>query len=202
MSGFRAENLPFVVVPACILIATFFAGFKFKKARSKIASLVAWTISVLSTLYLVLTLIFINLSDALIADFVYGMSHSSEKQKPKRVVVARDIFLNQGKRSANAVEGLKLTDTLLNLSASCDSDISLHIDSSQPLPTGLLVVLDAANLEPTTRLVDETYDSKRADVYRRHFKMNTFCNLLTTGVITLRHPTLPQGAVLVELVVK
>jgi hypothetical protein len=202
MSGLSAEQLPFVAIPAGILIVACFAGFKLSKVGLKAESMFAWAIFALCALYLIPTLILFNLSDESLAVLFRGMSHSTQQQKPKRVVVARDFTLTQGQRSANAVEGLKLRDTALTLTASCDSDISLHIDSNQPLPIGLAVTLDAANLGPPTRVTEETYDSKRADVYRRHFKMNTFCNLLTTGVITLRHPTLPQGAVVVDLVVK
>jgi hypothetical protein len=125
-----------------------------------------------------------------------------DREKSKRVVTAGDFSLRHGSDLTKAVDGLKISDTSLKLSVSCNFDISLHIESNEPIPSQLEIVLETVNLEPPVRLADETYDSKQGGVYQRHFKMNTLCSLLHNAVIKLSHPTLPRGMVTVDLIIK
>ncbi len=94
-----------------------------------------------------------------------------------------DLELRIGDQSANGDAGLDLPGTQIRLKVSCYQDISVHLLSKQALPESLVVKIQALQLEPSTRLVEDTVNASNSEGFERIFKMDTRCDLLNTASI-------------------
>ncbi len=94
-----------------------------------------------------------------------------------------DLELRIGDQSANGDAGLDLPGTQIRLKVSCYQDISVHLLSKQALPESLVVKIQAMQLEPSIRLVEDTVNASNSEGFERIFKMDTRCDLLNTASI-------------------
>jgi hypothetical protein len=94
-----------------------------------------------------------------------------------------DFELRIGDQSANGDAGLDLPGTQTRLKVSCYQDVSVHLLSKQALPESLVVKIQAMQLEPSTRLAEDTVDASNSEGFERIFKMDTRCDLLNTASI-------------------
>lgn len=94
-----------------------------------------------------------------------------------------DLELRLGDQTANGDTGLDLPGTQTRLKVSCYQDVSVHLLSKQPLPDQLVVKILAQQLEPSTRLAEETINASNSEGFERIFKMDTRCDLMTAATI-------------------
>jgi hypothetical protein len=94
-----------------------------------------------------------------------------------------DLELRLGDQTANGDTGLDLPGTQTQLKVSCYQDVSVHLLSKQALPDQLVVKIQAQQLEPSTRLAEETVDASNSEGFERIFKMDTRCDLMTAATI-------------------
>lgn len=94
-----------------------------------------------------------------------------------------DLELRLGDQTANGDTGLDLPGTQTQLKVSCYQDVSVHLLSKQALPDPLVVKILAQQLEPSTRLAEETVDASNSEGFERIFKMDTRCDLMTAATI-------------------
>jgi hypothetical protein len=94
-----------------------------------------------------------------------------------------DLELRLGNQSANGDTGLDLPGTQTRLKVSCYQDVSVHLLSKQALPESLTVKIQTLQLEPNTRLAEDTVDASNSEGFERIFKMDTRCDLLKAAAI-------------------
>lgn len=94
-----------------------------------------------------------------------------------------DLELRLGDQTANGDTGLELPGMQTRLKVSCYQDVSVHLLSKQPLPDPLVVKIQAQQLEPSSRLAEETINASNSEGFERIFKMDTRCDLMTAASI-------------------
>jgi hypothetical protein len=116
----------------------------------------------------------------------------------KKLVMAQEFTLKQTSAnlltaSANAVDGLRLADSVMTLKMACDyspdrypsESINFYLSSPQPLPDYLTLLLHVENMEPTMQAPVEVGTQNTPGIYQRNFGLYFSCDLVRQAVVQI-----------------